>query len=126
MGRGYLDMDLLTARAEVVLARLFAKALTCARAAAATNGDPGARLRELQRTIDILAELRTALDLAAGGEIARDLDRLYEFASDRLMRAAGDAGADSIDEALRVLEPLAEAFCELASRPVLAVGGHAP
>lgn len=119
MGGRYLDMDLLTAGAEVVLARLFAKALASARSAAASS-DPSGRMRELRRSLDIVAELRAALDLGVGGDLARDLDRLYEFASDRLMRAATGTGSDSIEEALRVLEPLAEAFSELASRPALA------
>jgi len=125
LGRRYLDMDLRTARAEVVLARLFAKTLACARAAAAADASAPARLRDLRRALDILAELRAALDLAAGGEIAHNLDQLYEFASERLMRAALDLESAPIADALRVLEPLAEAWNELAARPSAPAGASA-
>jgi flagellar protein FliS len=118
-------MDLMTARAEVVLARLFAKALACARSACAAGRDAPGRLADLRRALDILAELRAALDLAAGGEIAHNLDRLYEFASDRLMRAAVGLANAPIEDALRVLEPLAEAWSELAARPLDAAGASA-
>jgi flagellar protein FliS len=117
VGRRYLHIDLMTSRAEVLVARLFAKALACVRAAGSGEADAPARLRDLRRALDILAELRSALDLAAGGEIAHNLDRLYEFASERLMRAAVGFANGPIDDALRVLEPLAEAWHELAVRP---------
>lgn len=117
MGRRYLDMDLMTARAEVVLARLFDKALACARSACADDRDASGRLADLRRALDILAELRAALDLATGGELARNLDRLYEFASDRLMRGAVGLANAPVEEALRVLEPLAHAWSELAALP---------
>jgi flagellar protein FliS len=114
----YLDMDLLTARAEVVLSRLFAKVLACARAAVAAERVAASRRDDLRRALDILAELRGSLDLAAGGELARNLDRLYEFASDRLLQAALGNSGEPIEEAIRVLEPLAEAWHELAARPL--------
>lgn len=117
MGRRYLDMDLLTARGEVVVARLFAKALQCARAAREAGADRARRTSSVGRTLDILVELRSALDFAAGGEIARNLDALYAFASERLLSAAAASGPEAIDEALRVLEPLAEAWQEIAKRP---------
>lgn len=42
---------------------------------------------ELQRAQDILTELQLALDYEQGGQIASNLDALYEFCLDRLLEA---------------------------------------
>jgi flagellar protein FliS len=110
----YLATDIATARPEQLVSRLLARALQSARDARTAPAGPE-RSRRLTRSLDILAELRNALDFAAGGEIAQNLDRLYEFAAQRLVNAGLPGAASEIDEALAAIEPIAEAYARLAS-----------
>jgi len=119
VGQRYLQLDIETTRPEVVVSRLYQKALQCMRAARSTEGsDRLARTRSLRRSLDIVAELRSSLDLEVGGEVAGNLDRLYDFVSDRLMLAGVEPDDAPIEEALSVLEPLADAWGTLASGAV--------
>lgn len=64
----------------------------------------------LSRAIGILGELRASLDHAAGGQIARDLDRLYEFALDQLSQANLARTPVGVVNALKVLRTLKEGW----------------
>lgn len=123
MGHRYLEMEIATARPEALVVRLLQRALDKVREALA-RGDV-ARMRALGQAIDILAELRRALDLQAGGELAANLDRLYEFAADRLISAAVTRESGALEEALRALEPIMEAFAAIAVAQPAASGGAA-
>ncbi len=113
MDHRYLATDLATASPEAIVSRLLSRAVQSARDA--RSSPPGAeRTRLLKRSLDILAELRRALDFARGGEIAFNLERLYEFATERLLRAGVSSAAQEIDDALGALMPIAEAFSDIA------------
>lgn len=114
MEHGYLATDIATSRPEQLVSRLLARALQSARDAREAPAGPE-RSRRLMRSLDILAELRGALDFTLGGEIAQNLDRLYEFAAERLVCAGLPGAATEIDEALAVLAPIADAFAAVAS-----------
>jgi flagellar protein FliS len=109
----YLAIDVRTASPAALVSRLLARAVQSARDA---RGDPAGALRgrHLARALDILSELRRALDFEAGGEIAHNLDRLYAFAAERFVRAGLPGASGEIDEALQALEPIAEAYGELS------------
>lgn len=124
MGHRYLEMEIATARPEALVARLLRRTLDKVREALA-RGDGVARMRALGQAIDILAELRRALDLQAGGELAANLDRLYEFAADRLMSAGVTRERGALEDALRALEPIVEAFAAIAIAQPAASGGAA-
>lgn len=64
----------------------------------------------LSRAIGILGELRASLDHAAGGNIAQELDRLYEYALDQLSQSNVSRKPDGVDNALRVLRTLKEGW----------------
>lgn len=64
----------------------------------------------LGRAMGILGELRASLDHAAGGQIARDLDRLYEFALDQLSQANLNRTPNGVENALRVVRTLKEGW----------------
>jgi flagellar protein FliS len=107
-------MDTRTASPELLVARLLARAVRSVRDA--RDAPAGAeRTTRLRRALDILAELRRALDFGRGGQIAFNLDRLYEYASDRLLHAGVSQTPAPIDEALAALAPLAEAWSELTA-----------
>jgi flagellar protein FliS len=64
----------------------------------------------LGKAMGILGELRASLDHAAGGEIAKDLDRLYEFALDQLSQANLTRTPNGAVNALQVMRTLKEGW----------------
>ncbi len=73
------------------------------------NDIPG-RGRAITKAWEILAELFRMLDRQGGGDIARNLASLYDFAMQRLLDAHTGKNAGALDEVERVLTPLAEAW----------------
>ena len=119
MLNSYAAIDVETASPVALVARLYAAAIRHTRAARDAGDDARTRGRSASRALDILGELRQSLSMEQGGEIARNLDALYEFTSDRIVDGTrGRRGA--FDEALRVLEPLGEAWDEIARGPAAA------
>ncbi len=66
--------------------------------------------QSLSRAMGILGELRASLDHAAGGQIAKDLDRLYEFGLDQLSQSNLTRTAAGVDNTLRVMRTLKEGW----------------
>jgi flagellar secretion chaperone FliS len=64
----------------------------------------------LSRAMGILGGLRASLDHAAGGEIARDLDRLYEFGLDQLGQANLTRTPTGVNNTLKVMRTLQEGW----------------
>jgi len=52
----------------------------------------------ITKAINIVAGLRSSLDVAQGGEIAANLDSLYEYMLNRLMLANAKSDEDILDE----------------------------
>ncbi len=69
---------------------------------------------DMSRAIGIVGELRASLDHAAGGDIARDLDRLYEYTLDQLSQANLQRTPEGIQNALRVMRTLKEGWDGIA------------
>jgi flagellar protein FliS len=66
--------------------------------------------QSLSKAIGIIGELRASLDHAAGGELARDLDRLYEYSLDQLSQANMTRTPNGVDNALQVVRTLKEGW----------------
>ena len=64
----------------------------------------------------IIEHLRLCLDHQAGGEIAQNLDALYDYMGRRLLRANLDNDADGIEEVLGLLRTIKSAWDD-AGRP---------
>jgi len=113
----YASIDIETASPVALVAKLFSAATRHLRNARDARDDARARGASASRALDIIGELRQSLSMEQGGEIARNLDALYEFASARILDGTrGRSGGFA--EALRALEPLEQAFVELAQRPL--------
>ena len=67
------------------------------------RGDVAGKGEHCSRAIRILDELRDSLDMERGGEIAANLDRLYEYMSRRIVEANMRDQPDTLDEVLRLL-----------------------
>lgn len=64
----------------------------------------------LHRVGLIVDELRLSLDHSAGGDIAANLDRLYDYIMRRVVHANLQNDADAIDEAARLLQKIRDAW----------------
>jgi len=64
----------------------------------------------LSKAMGIIGELRASLDHAAGGDIARNLDQLYEFSLDQLSQANLQRTPDGVNNTLDVMRTLKEGW----------------
>jgi flagellar secretion chaperone FliS len=71
-----------------------------------------ARLVNLNKALAIVAELRACLDLSQG-EIAGNLDSLYDYMTRQLLKAHVEDGAKAIDEVARLLQEVRGAWLNL-------------
>lgn len=80
-----------------------------------TKHDLLARRAAISRVIGIVTELQNTLDLERGGQIAADLDRLYDYVLAKIIEAQTTQKPQGIEEARRVLEPLRDAWQAIAA-----------
>ena len=78
--------------------------------ASGARGEKSERTAHLQRALAIVGELRASLDMAVGGKIAQDLDRLYEFSIDQITQSNSTRTTTGVGNALRVLRTLKEGW----------------
>ena len=83
--------------------------------------DINARREALNKALAIIAELQSTLNMEQGGEVAAELDRLYEYSNLRLLDAAMRNDVAPIDEVRRIFEILRDGWAT-AARNSSAVG----
>lgn len=115
----YRETEIRTASPEMLVVKMYEGAIRFARQAVQMNeaGRLVERGNALSRCMAIVSELRNSLDHDQGAEIAVNLERLYNFVSERLLDANLQGRSESIQEAIRVLEVLLGAWIEIASGP---------
>lgn len=64
------------------------------------------KARSLDKCVDILNGLSSALDTDRGGEVVGNLARLYDYCSWRLYRAGGELDVGMVDEVAGLLRTL--------------------
>lgn len=75
------------------------------------SGDSAAKCRAIGRASAIVEEgLRAALDVKAGGTLARDLNELYTYVVKRLLQGQLAGDEKPLDECVRLMQPVAEAW----------------
>ena len=110
----YLRMDVRTASPEALIGRLLDRAVALVGTSIRSlESDPVESARTTGKAIDIVSELRNALDAEAGGEVAQNLDALYEFVGCKLVLGNTSSEVTELQDALRVLETVAGGWAEL-------------
>jgi len=121
----YLDTQIRTASPVALVAQLYDAALR--HVEAARRHHEGGCVRErgeaISRALAIVGELRSSLDFENGADLARRLEELYVYASERLFEANRRDATAELDAAVAVLAPLRDAWHELAARPATELGG---
>ncbi len=70
----------------------------------------------LIRAQEIINELRSSLNMKAGGDVAVNLDRLYEYIQHRLMMGNIRKDKSFVDECIRMMSDLRNTWKELFDR----------
>jgi flagellar protein FliS len=80
----------------------------------------------ISRAIAILDALRAGLDKEQGGEIAQNLDALYEYMENRLLEANLRNDTAALDEVLLLLRNIAEAWGAIGAPAMTAQESEPP
>lgn len=108
----YRKTEVMTANKETILLMMYAGAIRFLRRAieASEKEDYPEKGRLVGKTQEIITELRSTLNFEIGGEIAIDLERLYLFISQRLLQGTLDKKTDALQDALKILLTLNDAW----------------
>ena len=101
-----------------ILILLFNTAVVRARTAI-KNCDPSqdaVRGEAVRKLLDIVIELRSTLDRSLGGELAENLDQLYDFVITTVIEANTERDAEKFQQALNVLDVLRDGFSQAAKQ----------
>jgi flagellar protein FliS len=74
------------------------------------TGDYAAKGQNINRAQDVINELNAVLDMEAGGEIARNLRRLYVFMNRRLSEANTKRDPQMIRDVITLMEELNQSW----------------
>jgi flagellar secretion chaperone FliS len=88
------------------------------------KGEIGPKATCISRALSILDQgLLNSLDLEAGGSIASQMQSLYMYCGQRLLYANVHNDPSALDEVVRLIEPLRNAWFEITPQPVRAAQG---
>jgi len=110
----YVDNEVLNVQPLELVCLLYSKAiekLNQARSHLAAGRIPE-RSAAIGRAMEIVAELQGSLNAEAGGEIARNLDRLYIYVQERLVEANTQQTEAPLAESIGLLTTLYEGWKE--------------
>jgi len=75
---------------------------------------PGKR-EAMSRAMAIVSELQSSLNLAAGGDIAKNLDELYSYVTGRLIEANINSAVEPLHESVKLMATLREGWSQIAA-----------
>lgn len=80
------------------------------------DGDIEARSNYINRSQAIIGELQNSLNMEEGGEIARNLSRLYDFSMDKLAEANLKNDASAVNAVTKVIGELKSGWEGIAAK----------
>jgi flagellar protein FliS len=114
----YRRVDLESAPKTKIVERLFERcAIDIATARTAIEGrDIAKKAVAIDHALQIVVELKAALDVAAAPELCANLAALYDFVSERLIDANATLALPPLDQARRIMTELGDAFRQAHTR----------
>jgi flagellar protein FliS len=79
-----------------------------------SHGPSADKAQLLHRAVAIIDELRNSLYFKAGGDIAKNLDALYEYMCQRIMQANASNKPEWLDEVSRLLGEIRSAWLQIS------------
>lgn len=112
----YMQNDLKSLSREEIVVKLYQALRIRLRAAIEEIREEniGKKAEHLSRGLAIVIELQASLDMEQGGEIAVQLNDLYDYLISDIIAANLKSDVAKIEDALKVVEPLLEAWIEIA------------
>ena len=89
--------------------------MSAKRQQAADRNDIAGRTRAVARALAIVTELQNTLRLEDGGDVARELDRLYTYMTTRLVDSNLKKDRKALDEVHRLLSTVREGWAQVGS-----------
>lgn len=84
---------------------------------ALSRHDLVAKGRSMSKAMSIVGHLQSTLNMDVGGEVAQELDRLYLYIIERLLDANMKGAVEPIDESIKLLTTLRDAWSQIATTP---------
>jgi len=84
-------------------------------------GDIAGKGLYIGKASSVVGELLSSLNMEEGGEIAKNLSRLYDFVLDRLINANMKNDQKALDEAEKVLDVLRSAWKDLGKNNTVVI-----
>ncbi len=118
----YAKTDIQTADPRAVIVLLYEGAIKFLNRSLeeVNRNDRMAMSEYILKTQKIVQFLASSLDFDQGGDIARNLNRLYDYMRDTLNEANLHASSEKIEEVIALLRTLLDAWKEVAKDPVAA------
>lgn len=79
-------------------------------AMAVEEHDVSAKAEAISKASDALAVLKASIDFESGGEIAKNLDALYAFCIETLLKASADDNAKAVRDVKDIVEDIYNGF----------------
>jgi len=114
----YLTQQIMTASPAALMQMLYEKAINSLKEAikAIEDNQIEARWKANSRVMEIISHMQGTLNMEKGGEIAKNLDRLFTYILSRLPRIDFKNDAQVAREIISLLEPLCASWQELAAQ----------
>jgi flagellar secretion chaperone FliS len=112
----YREMHVASERPEDVVLKLYDGAigfLHTGRKELVERNNAPEKARLIEKTTKILDYLQSCLDMERGGEIAENLNRLYDYMLVRLTQANAENSGPKIEEVIRLLGTIREGWKEI-------------
>jgi flagellar protein FliS len=114
----YKQMAVKTANRGQLLIMLYEAAIQNVKKAAAAveKNDLSAKGMAIGKVHDIINELSNTLDFEVGGDIARNLERLYNFMTEQLVKANMENNKECLSTVQKLLETLLSGWREAVTQ----------
>jgi flagellar protein FliS len=74
------------------------------------------RVKFINKTLAIISELQATLDFNQGPEVAKNLDRVYNYLNRQLMKASLEKNAEIVEGCENLVRELREAWAQVAAQ----------
>jgi flagellar protein FliS len=109
----YRQTDVLTADPKKLVAMCYKGAIGSLKVVIQKDVDAERKVKSMQKAMDIIQELNASLDFEKGGQIAKNLDSLYNYMLRRLLYGEAHRETDAVVEVIGMLEELKGAWEEV-------------